>query len=81
MPGLKKIIGHQTLNSSKSEKSEKKFHWPRWLVRKKKANLSSNQLMGKVLDSSTSHDDRPSQSQLVGGLLSFKETLYVHLLS
>jgi len=75
MPGLKKIIGHQTLNSSKSEKSEKKFHWPRWLVRKKKAsvqsNLSSNQLIGKVSDSLTPHDDRPSQSQSVAGMYRF----------
>ena len=66
MPGLKKIIGHQSLNSSKTEKSEKKFHWPRWLIRKKKTNLSSNQLMVKVSDSLVPHDERPSQSQSAG---------------
>ncbi len=47
MPGLNKIIGHhQSLNSSKTEKSEK-WHWPGWLKKRKPAR-SSNQLVPNV---------------------------------
>lgn len=42
MPGLNKIIGHhQSLNSSKTEKSEK-WHWPRWLKKRKSTHSSSH---------------------------------------
>lgn len=72
MPGLNKIIGHQSLNSSKTEKSEK-WNWPGWF-RKRKVNSrtkepSSSQLVPKV-DSVVvprEYDDMPSHSQ--GGLV------------
>ena len=44
MPGLNTtIIGHQSLNSSKAEKSEK-WPWRRWF-RKRKTTQSSSQLV------------------------------------
>ena len=47
MPGLNKIIGHhQSLNSSKTEKSEK-WHWPGWL-KKRKPTQSSSQFLPNV---------------------------------
>ena len=46
MPGLNKIICHQSLNSSKTEKSEK-WHWPGWL-KKRKPTHSSSKLVPNV---------------------------------
>lgn len=63
MLGLNKIIGHQSLNSSKIEKSEK-WHWPGWF-RKRKATRSSSQLVPNVDNTVPREykDDLPSHSQ------------------
>lgn len=64
MPGLKKIIGHQSLNSSKSEKSEK-WNWRGWFRRRKTAH-STNQLVPNVEADGAlprEYDDIPSHSQ------------------
>ncbi|XP_046462334.1 probable E3 ubiquitin-protein ligase RNF144A [Daphnia pulex] len=68
MPGLNKIIGHhQSLNSSKTEKSEK-WHWPGWLKKRKPAR-SSNQLVPNVSNvvPREYEEGMPSHSQ--GGLV------------
>lgn len=41
MPGLSSLIGHQSLNSSKNEKSQRRWKWPKWLKKKKPAAVTT----------------------------------------